>query len=290
MSSGDTYIVINKYARRVRREHRVLEELASKSMETPAHIKIVHPAKFSKTVRDIALKHPKRIIVAGGDGTVTSAVHMLAKSKIELGVIPAGTTNSFARSLDIPLKWPEAMKVAVHSSAKSVNTGSANGHHFTSVAAIGLSERVASTIPDNFKKRLGRAAYFIWGARKLIVSRAFKVEVKTKEKTHHFNTHQLVVANAKLHGSLPIAKEADIKHDQLVLVAFGRTHSKAKHLRNLYLYLRKKHQEHEDVLVLSGSKFSIRTNPRRNVEIDGEVKSKTPVTIKLEKSAIKIAH
>lgn len=290
MSSGDTYIVINKYARRVRRERRLLEELAGKSLGDSSKIRVVHPAKFSKTVRDIALKQPKRIIVAGGDGTVTSAVHMLAKSKIELGIIPAGTTNSFARSLNIPLEWPRAMKVAANSSAKFVNTGSVNGHHFTSVAAIGLSERVASTIPDNFKKRLGRAAYFIWGARKLVVSRAFKVKIKTKEKVHRFNTHQLVVANAKLHGSLPIAKEADIKRDQLVLVAFGRTHSKAKHLRNLYLYLRGKHQEHDDVLVLSGKQFSITTHPWRNIELDGEVKSKTPVNIKLEKSAIKIAH
>src|SRR5699024_12058188 len=53
------------------------------------------------------------IIVAGGDGTINEVVHGLAdlEYRPKVGVIPAGTTNDFARALSIPLKIQEALDV-----------------------------------------------------------------------------------------------------------------------------------------------------------------------------------
>jgi len=49
-----------------------------------------------------AVKSGRRlIVVAGGDGSQTSAVRALAHTKAVLGVLPAGTGNSFALSLGI---------------------------------------------------------------------------------------------------------------------------------------------------------------------------------------------
>jgi diacylglycerol kinase family enzyme len=46
---------------------------------------------------------PRLVIAAGGDGTVGSVAGHLAGAENPLGILPLGTGNDFARSLDIPL-------------------------------------------------------------------------------------------------------------------------------------------------------------------------------------------
>lgn len=281
------FVVINKHARQVRRRKQELIDLINSNAEN-ASVQIVSGKKFIRALRTAALTHPKRIIVVGGDGTIATAAHMLTKSKIELAIIPAGTTNSFARSLNLPLEWSKAVKRAFRGSADDINVGTVNGHHFVSVASIGLSEHVARTIPDSFKKKLGRVSYFLWGGLVLARSKSFQATIKTDKKSYKVDTYQIVVANSRLHGSIPVARSAHISKDELVVLVFGRSGSKLRHMRNLGLYLMRKHQDHKDVLVLHTKKASITTKPGRHVEIDGEVKSRTPAKFQLEKQALKI--
>lgn len=286
---SDICVIINKHARRVRKERQTLIDLLQKQ-KGDIEIRLVSSRKFTRSLRQAALTHPKRIVVAGGDGTVATAAHMLAKTSVELGIIPAGTTNSFARSLQISLNWPKAVKTALQKSAKPVNLGLVNGQNFVSVAAIGLSEKVASTIPDSFKKRLGRLAYFVWGSAVLFRAKPFHAVIKSGKQTYVIDTFQIVVANAELHGSLPVARSANIKNDKLVLLAFGQSGSKWRHLYNLSLYARRRHQNKSDVLVLEGEDFKVQTKPVKKVEVDGEVKTKTVADFSVDAKALRIAH
>ena len=286
---SDICVIINKHARRVRKDKQGLIELLHKQ-KGDIDIELVSSRKFTHTLRTKALANPKRIIVAGGDGTVATAAHMLAKTNIEFGIIPAGTTNSFARSLQLPLDWSQAIEAALKKTAKPVNLGVVNGQSFVSIAAIGLSEKVASTIPDSLKKRLGRLAYFIWGSIVLFRAKPFHAVIKSGKKTYVIDTFQIVVANAELHGSLPVARSANLKNDKLVLLAFGQSGSKWQHLHNLYLYARRRHHNKSDVLILEGEDFSIQTKPVKKVEVDGEVKTKTLADFSIDKKALKIAH
>jgi hypothetical protein len=46
----------------------------------------------------------RMVVAAGGDGTVGAAADVLAATTVVLGVLPLGTSNDFARSLDIPMR------------------------------------------------------------------------------------------------------------------------------------------------------------------------------------------
>ena len=46
--------------------------------------------------------HCDWIAVAGGDGTVESVASSVVDTTFPLGIIPVGTFNNFARSLDLP--------------------------------------------------------------------------------------------------------------------------------------------------------------------------------------------
>jgi diacylglycerol kinase family enzyme len=70
------------------------------------------------------------IAVAGGDGTVESVASNLVGTRFPLGIIPAGTFNNFARSLDLPLDPIEAFQVILAGKDRPTDVGFANEKPF----------------------------------------------------------------------------------------------------------------------------------------------------------------
>ncbi|MCP9978079.1 hypothetical protein LUX32_10915 [Actinomadura madurae] len=113
-------------------------------------------------------------MVGGGDGTIAEAVGHLAHRDIALGVLPLGTTNNFARSLELPLDLPGAVatlalgrpdggKVADVDVGWFESTGDPQGegpgaereHIFANMVSLGLSVEVAGHVPHTLKRFLG---------------------------------------------------------------------------------------------------------------------------------------
>ncbi len=76
------------------------------------------PDQLQAALREEMGAKPPRIIVAGGDGTVCTAATLLVGSDTELGLLPGGTLNHFARDHHIPLDLGEAAEVAAHGTAR----------------------------------------------------------------------------------------------------------------------------------------------------------------------------
>ena len=51
------------------------------------------------------------VVVAGGDGTISTVAGALAGTDKVMGVIPSGTFNYFSRSLDIPDELEDALRL-----------------------------------------------------------------------------------------------------------------------------------------------------------------------------------
>lgn len=51
------------------------------------------------------------VIVGGGDGTVNATAEGLVDTKLPLGILPLGTANDLARTLNIPSTLSEACQV-----------------------------------------------------------------------------------------------------------------------------------------------------------------------------------
>lgn len=77
-------------------------------------------------------------IAAGGDGTVHHVVQALIHTDGILAVIPIGTYNHFARDLEIPLAWQEALDVALNGDTRSVDAGRVNDRYFVNNLSLGL--------------------------------------------------------------------------------------------------------------------------------------------------------
>ncbi|MCB8838109.1 diacylglycerol kinase family protein [Aurantimonas sp. VKM B-3413] len=82
------------------------------------------------------------LLVGGGDGTVSAAAAALMGRKVALGILPAGTMNLFARTLQIPLELQEAVAALASGTVTDVDIATVNGEPFIHQYAVGLHARM----------------------------------------------------------------------------------------------------------------------------------------------------
>ncbi|MBS6194824.1 MAG: YegS/Rv2252/BmrU family lipid kinase [Clostridiales bacterium] len=133
---------------------------------------IIHPTQGPKDGSEVAKKMAGEvdlIVCSGGDGTLDEIVTglMEIKSEIPIGYIPAGSTNDFANSLDIPKDMVEAAKAIVNGRVESLDVGSFNEDTFVYIAAFGLFTDVSYQTSQNLKNILGHLAYVMEGAKRI---------------------------------------------------------------------------------------------------------------------------
>lgn len=110
------------------------------------------------------------IVGAGGDGTINEVVNGIAphKHRPKLAIIPAGTTNDYARALRIPREDPvAAAKVILKGQTLRMDIGQANNHYFMNIAAGGLLTELTYQVPSEFKSIFGYFAYVVKAAEML---------------------------------------------------------------------------------------------------------------------------
>ena len=83
-------------------------------------------------------EHPRMLIVAGGDGSVSTVASILSGTQIPLGIIPLGSRNSFARDLGIPVDRALAAKVIAAGNTRDVDVAEVNGRIFVNHSSIGI--------------------------------------------------------------------------------------------------------------------------------------------------------
>lgn len=125
------------------------------------------------------------LVCSGGDGTLNEVVSGLVKDckHIPIGYLPAGTTNDFASSLQIPKNnLPAAAQQIINGKRFLCDVGKFNDHVFMYVAAFGAFTEVSYTTPQDFKNNFGRAAYILEGIKSLtnIMTYHLKVECENE--------------------------------------------------------------------------------------------------------------
>lgn len=82
------------------------------------------------------------IVVGGGDGSISAAAGKLVGTEIALGVLPLGTMNMVAKSIDLSLGLDEAIRQLAGGRIGSVDVGRVNGQAFLHQVSFGLQPRM----------------------------------------------------------------------------------------------------------------------------------------------------
>lgn len=103
----------------------------------------------------------KIVVAVGGDGTLNEVVNGVTKAhkNVKMGFIPFGTTNDFARSLNIPTDKYLLSKEINNTIEKKCDTGKFNNTYFNYVSAFGTFAKTSFTTERKLKNRYGWLAY-----------------------------------------------------------------------------------------------------------------------------------
>ncbi|WP_203335485.1 diacylglycerol/lipid kinase family protein [Nocardioides limicola] len=82
------------------------------------------------------------VVACGGDGFVHQMVQAVAGTETALGIIPAGTGNDIARSLDIPLDPLAAADVVIRGRRRRIDLGRTGDRWFAAVLSAGFDALV----------------------------------------------------------------------------------------------------------------------------------------------------
>lgn len=153
----------------------------------------------TELAKEAVSKGMAMVVSAGGDGTLNSIATGLIGTKVPLGIIPLGSGNGYARSLELPLKPKDALHRAFTGKPKLMDVCYLNDQAFLGVAGIGFDARVA----HRFDKSKGRG---MWGYTKIIIqevlgAKPMKVSVTANGEHITEEVLMLVFCNTREFGN-----------------------------------------------------------------------------------------
>jgi YegS/Rv2252/BmrU family lipid kinase len=241
------------------------------------------------SISDLISRHADRcdlVIVGGGDGTLNAAASALVYTGLPLGVLPLGTANDFARTMNIPLDPLKAAELIVQGRTKHVDLGEVNGHLFFNVASIGFSAELAAELTEHAKKRWGVLGYGIVAARILLRSRLFTAYLDHDCATEKIRTMQVSVGNGKHYGGgMTVEEKASADDGWLDLYSLEVDYW-WQLLRLLPSLRRGTQGQWDDVRAFKTTEITIRTKAPRPVNTDGELSTWTPAHFRIRPKSV----
>jgi len=141
-------------------------------------IREVQPQSLDERVRAAIREGARRLLVAGGDGSIGSAANAIAGTDVELAILPCGTLNHLAKDLSLPLELEDAARVALNGRAAAVDVAVVNDRLFLNTSSVGAYVTFVRS-RERLERRLGyHIASLVAGARLLVRMPTFRVTLR----------------------------------------------------------------------------------------------------------------
>ena len=262
-----------------------LESLARDNGVEVDVITTTSPDDTTQTLRRFVREGRTRVAVAGGDGTVSVAVQVLAGTGVALGIVPQGTANNFANALRLPLDLPSALRVLGEGAERTVDLGRIGDRYFTESAGIGLFAD-AMTLHKPTDKNVLHAFYTAF--RVFVSARARRVKLTLDGKLYTERAVMCEVANSFRMGyQIPIAPEAVLDDDSLDVIIVGDL-TRGELIPYFRAMQKQMHRTLPKVQLLKARQVRIESHHRMTVHCDDAVIGTAPVTIDSAPAALRV--
>ena len=134
-------------------------------------------------VEEAVARQVATVIAGGGDGTINEVATALIQCDSErvpaLGIVPLGTANDFATSVNIPTDMANALKLAIAGRDVPVDIAQVNRETcFINMATGGFGTRITTETPEKLKSALGGVSYLIHGLMRMDTLKPDRCEIR----------------------------------------------------------------------------------------------------------------
>jgi diacylglycerol kinase (ATP) len=228
------------------------------------------------------------VIIGGGDGSMNAAASALVEMQIPLGVLPMGTANDLARTLNIPIDIEQALDIIADGIVHRIDLGNVNGRYFFNVANIGLGVHVTRNLSHDLKQRWGIFSYAHSLIKAIQTFHPFHAQITCDGRSRRVRTIQIAVGNGRHYGGgMTVAEQACIDDGRFFLYSLEPL-SLWEMLKFAPAFRAGRFEEHHPIELEQGRAIEITTRKRMPVTADGELVTFTPATFTLRVKAIDV--
>ena len=229
---------------------------------------------------------PKRIIVAGGDGTIKMVAEAMETHDVIIGILPAGSANGLAVDLNLPLEIEENLEIAFHNDYMEIDMISINGKKSIHLSDLGVNAEMIKNYENSSIR--GKWGYALQTISTLIdLEDPFVVTITGNFPTVQCEARMIVIANSQKYGTgVSINPNGVMDDGKFELVI----------LKNMDLVVLGKiitgnmPIDVNDVQIISTEKAFVTTNIPVSFQIDGEYCDKeTKLSIEILPKQLKVA-
>ncbi len=244
--------------------------------------------------REAAAQGYELVVAAGGDGNLNEVLNGIAPGGDEggspgrpgprLGVLPLGTGNDFARSIDVPADLAAAVAVLARGRTAAIDVGRAAAagtrRYFLNVAGGGFAGLVAERLDPEIKRAWGPLSYLRGAIEALQGLASYRTTVSLDGgETLALPVFSVLVANARYVASgVPVAPAARLDDGLLDLLVLPEL-SVAQLALLVPLMLLGRHHESDHVVFRRAARIEIRSTPPMWFDADGELLGEGPAAV-----------
>jgi len=251
---------------------RILSKLKENNSVDYFETKTINQAK--KIFKDFNQKNYDRLIVAGGDGSVSFAINELIKNNFNfkddfaIGYIPAGTANLLQAELSMNKKVDDIVNILVSNNYKPSNLVKINENYFFLMAGIGWDAKIVHSINSKIKKILGKIIFGIKGFQYFLFMNNKKLNVTFDGQ--FYQADWILSSNTKYYAGHHKINKTNIFEDKLVTYIF-KDLTRISLLYSIFLIiLNGDLSKNKNVITTYSQNITIDGNDLIPVQIDGD--------------------
>lgn len=154
-----------------------------------------------------------RVVSIGGDGTLNAVAAGLVGSPVQLGIVPMGSGNGYARSLGLPRAPQAALERAFTGTARQMDVCYLNEHLFLGTAGIGFDARVAWEFDQSAGRGMANYARII--IKHILGAKPMHTVIKANNETREAQVLMLVFCNTREFGNGAVISPGSLPDDGL---------------------------------------------------------------------------
>jgi len=220
----------------------------------------------------------KLIVCCGGDGTLNRIINEIMNwdNKPQIGFIPLGTMNDFAKTMKISTRKTSLSKNINETVGIYSDIGNFNEKYFNYVAAFGAFTSVSYITSQKLKKKYGKIAYILVGMRVLKKIKSYQIQIEFDGKIVDDEFIYGSISNSKSVGGFELFKNNDVKIDdgKYEMLFVKKPKNKIGWINILFSLLFKKYNSKNFIYQQIG-KINIKSEKNIPWTLDGEYGGRT---------------
>lgn len=286
-------LIVNPVAGKMKAKTTLLDVVSAlQKNEKAVTVYVTESRGSAKTIASKAEKKGfSQIVCFGGDGTLNETISgiMESGSDIQLGYIPAGSTNDFATSMKLPFVPQKAATLIANGTPSPIDVGCFdNDKYFTYVAAFGIFTAASYSVTQDMKNIFGHMAYVLGGVKEIGNIRSYKVKITLGDRVIDDEYMFGAVANStSLAGIVKLDENLVDMSDGLFEVGLIKKPKNIAELNKIIQALTSSKFENGGIEFYKASEVTVESEDGLDWTLDGEhAKSSKTVVIKNINKAI----